>query len=141
MTAPRVGQLTPKDLTVGQVVHLSGIGNNRRAEPATGEVVKIGRVLVTVRVARSPGSVHHFDVVLRLDSQAENGDFAGWVFRTADQAEDDRRRTAARERLKAHGVEFTSDSYRGPAQDRDVPVDLAELLADAADAWEANGGR
>lgn len=134
MTAPRVGQLTPKDLTVGQVVHLTGIGNNRRAEPTTAEVVKIGRSLVTAAITRDR---HTFDVVLRLDSQAENGDFPGWRFRTVDQAEDDRRRSAARERLRALGVEFVANHSRGPAADHLVDVDLAEVLAAAADAWKA----
>lgn len=142
MTAPAVGQLTPSDLAVGQRLILRPIGNNVHrgveVEPEPAVVVKVGRKLVTAALLERR---YPTEVVLRIEEQVENSDFAGWAFRTVEQDADDRRRTTARARLKAHGIEFTRDSFRGPADDRAVPVDLAEALADAADAWaERHGG-
>lgn len=135
MTAPAVGHLTPADLPVGTVLVLTGIGNNRRAERTLATITKVGRKLITVGIDRGNGRT--FDAVLRLDSQCENGDFAGWSFRTAEQEADDVRRVAARERLRAYGVAFVDSHRYAPANADDVPVDLAEALADAADAWAA----
>lgn len=135
MSAPAVGQLTPADLPIGTTLHLTGMGNNRAAAATTADVVKVGRKLVTVAIARGGWT---YDVVLRLDTQCENDDFAGWAFRTAEQQLDDARRLAARTYLRdEYRIEFTTDGYRGPLDDRYVDVDLAEALVVAADAWRA----
>lgn len=93
---------TKDQLSVGQCLDVSETPR-RDAEPITGLVTKVGRLLVDIETR--PG-VAWSKVTFRIDSQRENGDWSSWRFWLPGEYEGHLARLALIRSLREARVEF-----------------------------------
>lgn len=128
--SPDTSETTLADLKVGDRVQVFGGYGRRRDEVGgqDGEVIKVGRKLITVAY---PGNPH--GQVFRLESGRANDDYGHQRIKTIAQAEEDLHREDLVQRLKDGGLEVRMG--------RQLSTRALEAVAMALDESEiAEGG-
>ena len=93
---------------VGQEVLVFNINGKRAGQPEggwPGTIIKVGRKNVTIKY----GSYHTF--TFSMETQRQTHLSHTW-FKTLEQAAEDARRSSAIDRIRLHGLSFSSSGHR-----------------------------
>lgn len=120
-TTPKTGLYA---LEVGDRVQVFGGYGRRHGAPGgmDGEVIKVGRKLITVAYPGSPNGQ-----VFRLESGRANDDYGHQRIQTVEQAAEDARRSELIARLRSGGIELRM------GHDRKISTETLEALAAVVD--------
>jgi hypothetical protein len=119
------------NLTVGQKVKVWE-SEGRRPEARDGEITKVGRTLVMIKWFRwgGWGGKYSHEEQFRIDTGRRNDRYGNSYFKTLEQAEADERIAAAREYLRAAGVEFTYRSSLTNSQIEELAAIVRNMLSE-----------